>query len=258
MKNSILKTLLLFAFFISFSCENEEPKPKPQVKPSIAGVVLSFDDAYVSEWFATNQELKKYSWKGTFFVSKINTLKQHQIQKLLELQKEGHEIAGHGLNHYNAADFTRVHTIREYMHQEINPMLDLMNFYGLKVTSFAYPYGGRTKKLDAALLKKFKIIRGRAFCEEVANKQGCYYNNSNLVFSFSIDDSHNHFNLPHLLGLLDYAKKNNKILILNSHKTVKKVTGDYQTKNETLAFICQYVKRNNMQFYTLSDLDKLK
>lgn len=258
MKNSILKTLLLCAFFISFSCENEEPKPKPKVKPSIAGVVLSFDDAYVNEWFATNQELKKYSWKGTFFVSKINTLKQHQIQKLLELQKEGHEIAGHGLNHYNAADFTKVHAINEYLHQEINPMLDLMNFYGLKVTSFAYPYGGRTKKLDAALLKKFKIIRGRAFCEEVANKQGCYYNNSNLVFSFSIDDTHNHFNLPHLLELLDYAKKNNKILILNSHKTVKKVTGDYQTKNETLAFICQYVKRNNMQFYTLSDLDKLK
>ena len=258
MKNSILKTLLLFAFFISFSCENEEPKPKPQVKPSIAGVILSFDDAYVNEWFATHQELKHYSWKGTFFVSKINTLKQYQIQKLLELQKEGHEIAGHGLNHYNAADFIRVHTISEYMRQEINPMLDLMNFYGLKITSFAYPYGGRTKKLDAALLKKFKIIRGRAFCEEVANKQGCYYNNSNLVFSFSIDDTHNHFNLPHLLELLDYAKKNNKILILNSHKTVKKVTGDYQTKNETLAFICQYVKRNNMQFYTLSDLDKLK
>ena len=258
MKNSILKILLLCTFSIFFSCENEKPKPKPKVKPSTAGVVLSFDDAYVNEWFATNRKLKKYSWKGTFFVSKINTLKQYQIKKLLELQKEGHEIAGHGLNHYNAADFTKVHAINEYLHQEINPMLDLMNFYGLKVTSFAYPYGGRTKKLDAALLKKFKIIRGRAFCEEVANKQGCYYNNSNLVFSFSIDDTHNHFNLPHLLELLDYAKKNNKILILNSHKTAEKVTGDYQTKNETLAFICQYVKRNNMQFYTLSDLDKLK
>lgn len=219
---------------------------------------MSFDDAYVNEWFDTNRKLKKYSWKGTFFVSKINTLNIPEINKLLELQKEGHEIAGHGLNHYNAADFTRVHAISDYMRQEIDPMLDLMNFYGLKVTSFAYPYGGRTKKLDAALLKKFKIIRGRAFCEEVANKQGCYYNNSNLVFSFSIDDTHNHFNLPHLLELLDYAKKNNKILILNSHKTAEKVSGDYQTKNATLEFICQYIKRNKMQFYTLSDLEKLK
>ena len=85
-----------------------------------------------------------------------------------------------------------------------------------------------------------KISRGTAFCEEVANKQGCYYNNSNLVFSFSIDDTHNHFNIPHLLQLLEYAKKNNKILILNSHKTVDKVSGDYQTKNATLEYICKY------------------
>lgn len=258
MKNSILKIVLLCTFFIFVSCEKEKFQPKPKVKPIIAGVILSFDDAYVNEWFATNQELKQYAWKGTFFVSKINTLKYYQIQKLLELQKEGHEIAGHGLNHYNAADFIRIHTISEYMNQEINPMLDLMNFYGLKITSFAYPYGGRTKKLDTALLKKFKIVRGRAFCEEVANKQGCYYAYSNLVFSFSIDDTHNHFNIPHLLKLLDYAKNNHKILILNSHKTVKNVMADYETKEETLKLICQYVKRNNMQFYTFSDLNNLK
>ncbi|MES2575377.1 MAG: polysaccharide deacetylase family protein [Bacteroidota bacterium] len=258
MKISILKTLLLCTFFIFISCEKEKPKTKPKVKPDIAGVILSFDDAYVNEWFATNQELKKYGWKGTFFVSRINTLKHYQIQKLLELQKEGHEIAGHGLNHLNAADYTRVHTISEYMKDEINPMLYLMNFYGLKVSSFAYPYGGRSQKLDAALLKKFKIIRGRAFLEEVADKQGCYFSHSKLIFSFSIDDTHNDFNIPHLLKLLDFAKKHNKILILNSHKTVKKVTADYQTKNETLEYVCKYVKSNNMKFYTVSDLNNFK
>ena len=254
MKNYILKTVLLCTFFILFSCE----KDKPAIKPYRAGVILSFDDAYVNEWFATNQKLKKYSWKGTFCVCKINTLKHYKIKKLLELQREGHEIAGHTLNHINAADFLRIHTINEYMNQEINPMLNLMNFYGLKVTSFAYPYGGRTRKLDAALLKKFKIIRGRAYCEENAAKQGCYFNNSNLVFSFSIDDTHNHFTIPHLLKLLDYAKKNDKILILNSHKTVENVTGDYQTKDATLEVICKYIKRNHMKFYTLSDLNKLE
>lgn len=251
MKNSILKIVLLCTFFILFSCEKE----KPAIKPYRAGVILSFDDAYVNEWFATDQKLKKYSWKGTFCVCKINRLRHAQIKKLLELQKEGHEIAGHTLNHINAADFLRVHTMREYMRQEIDPMMSLMNFYGLKVSSFAYPYGGRTQKLDTALLKRFKIVRGRAFCEEDAAKQGCYFNESNLVFSFSIDDTHNHFNIPHLLKLLDYAKKNDKILILNSHKTVENVTGDYQTKDSTLEYICQYIKRNHMRFYTLSDLN---
>jgi peptidoglycan-N-acetylglucosamine deacetylase len=170
----------------------------------------------------------------------------------------GHEIAGHTYNHVNAVDYLRVYTLREYLNNEIDPMLRLMNFYCLDVSTFAYPYGGRNKKLDAALLKKFKIIRGRAFCEHVAKKQGCYYDNSNLVFSFSIDDTHNHFNIPHLLQLLEYAKKNNKILILNSHKTVDKVSGDYQTKNATLEYICKYIKSNNMNFYTVSDLEKLQ
>jgi peptidoglycan/xylan/chitin deacetylase (PgdA/CDA1 family) len=247
---------LLCAFFLFFTFEKEKPKPK--TKPNIAGVILSFDDAYINDWFATDRELKKYSWKGTFFVCKINTLNPSEIKKLLELQKEGNEIGGHGLNHYNAATFLSDHTIDEYLDQEINPMLDLMSFYGLKVTSFAYPYGGRTKSLDNALLKKFKVIRGRAFCEKDASKQGCYFDKTGTVFSFSIDDTHNHFNIPHLLKLLDYVKKNNKILILNSHKTVKNVTGDYQTKNETLELICQYVKKNNMKFYTLSNLDNLK
>jgi len=256
MKNCILNMVLLCTFFLLFSCKKENPKPAK--KAYKAGVILSFDDAYVNEWFATNQELKKYGWKGTFFVCRINTLKHYQIQKLLELQKEGHEIAGHGLNHLNAADYTRVHTINEYMNREINPMLYLMDFYGLKVSSFAYPYGGRTKKLDAALLKKFKIIRGRAFREEIADKQGCYFSHSNLIFSFSIDDTHNDFNIPHLLKLLNFAKKHNKILILNSHKTVNNVTGDYQTENETLEYVCKYIKNNKMKFYTVSDLDNFK
>lgn len=254
MRNSILKVLLLCTFFL-FSCEKPEVKIKPQIIP---GVILSFDDAYVNEWFDTNKELKQYGWKGTFCVCKINTLRHYQIKKLLELQKEGHEIAGHGLNHINAADYLRVHTINEYLRREIYPMQELMHFYGLKVTSFAYPYGGRVPKIDAALLDKFNIVRGRAFCSEIPSKQGCYFNKSRLVFSFSIDDTHNHFNIPHLIRLLDYTRKNHKILILNSHKTVKNVTGDYQTKNATLELVCQYIKQNHMRFYTLSDLNKLK
>lgn len=252
MKNYILKTVLLFTFFVFFSSAKDKTTPDP--KTSIAGVVLSFDDDYINDWYATNQKLKAYSWQASFCVSKINKLSVFEINRLRQLQNEGHEIAGHSFNHFNAVDFICDRSIQEYLDQDINPMTDLMSFYGFKVTSFVYPYGSRNKKLDVALLKHFKIIRGRAFCETNPKKQGCYYNNKSLVYSFSIDDTHNHFNIPYLLKLLDYSKKNNKILILNCHKTVNKVYGDYQTKNQTLELICKYIKKNNMKFYTLSDL----
>lgn len=252
MKNTILKNIFLCVFFILLCSKSNATKSV--LNSSSAGVVLSFDDDYVSEWFRTNQKLKPYLWKATFCVSKINTLTVGEINQLRELQGEGNEIAGHSFNHYDAVDFICDRSINEYMKQEINPMMDLMQFYGFKVSSFVYPFGSRNKKLDSALSKKFNIIRGRAFCEINPKKQSCFYANSKLVFSFSIDDTHNHFDIPYLLKLLDYAKKNNKILILNSHKTVNKVTGNYQTKEQTLEIICKYIQKNKMKFYTLSDL----
>lgn len=256
MKNYILKIVLLCTLFLLFSCENK--KNKSEVEPYKAGVILSFDDAYVNEWFEADQKLKQYSWKATFCVTKIDSLDDSEIKKLLELQKEGHEIAGHGLHHYNAVKFLAKYGIDEYIRQEINPMLDLMKKDSLNVTSFVYPDGERSAKLDTALLKKFQIVRGRAFGGEIPSKQDCFYKGSRIVFGFDIDNSHVHFSIPYLLKLLDYAKKNNKILILCSHKTVNNVTANYQTKVETLAFICKYMKRNNMKFYTLSDLNKLE
>ncbi|WP_291100130.1 MULTISPECIES: polysaccharide deacetylase family protein [unclassified Flavobacterium] len=256
MKNCLLKNILLCTLFLLFSCENK--KSKQEIKPYQAGVVLSFDDAYVNEWFDADKSLKKYDWKATFCVSKINTLDTIEINKLLKLQKEGHEIAGHGLHHYNAVKFISKYGINEYINQEINPMLAIMKKLSLNVTSFAYPDGERNATLDTTLLNKFQIVRGRAFGGESPSKQVCYFNNSRIVYGFDIDNSHIHFSIPYLLKLLDYAKKNNKILILVGHKTVKDVTANYQTKMKTLELICSYVHQNNMKFYTLSELNNLE
>jgi hypothetical protein len=115
MKNNILKSILLCTFFLVLSCND-----KQVVKPYKAGVVLSFDDTYVKEWFETDKILNKYSWRATFCVCKINTLRHSEIKKLLNLQKEGHEIAGHGLHHYHAERFVKKYGIKDYLNQEIN------------------------------------------------------------------------------------------------------------------------------------------
>ncbi len=250
----IFKFILLCTFFL-FSCENKKIKTESKPEGPNAGVVISFDDTSINEWYQTDQILRQYSWKATFCVSKFNTLNHSEITKLLVLQNEGHEIAGHGLHHFDAPKFVAKNGIDAYINQEINPMLSLMHFYSFKVTSFAYPFGYRNPAIDAALLKKFKIIRGTTYGAEDPFFQNCYFNNTKLVFAIGIDTDHPNFSIPYLIKLLDYAKRKRKILLLFGHVPVLNVSGNYQTKLKTLQLICKYVKQHNMTFYSLSDLN---
>ncbi len=256
MSKKLFSFILLCTFFL-YSCENKLKKleSKPLYK---AGVVLSFDDNYVNEWFEADKKLRHYSWKATFCVSNITTLNSSEIYKLLKLQSEGHEIAGHGFNHLNAKKFVAQNGIESYIHQEIDPMMRLMQFYSLKVTSFAYPFGFRNKTIDAELSKKFKILRATTYGKENPMYQNCYFNNTRLVYAIGIDTDHPNFSIPYLKKLLDFAKRKNKVLIVFGHKPVENVNANYQTKMETLDLICNYVNHNNMLFYSLSDLAYLK
>ena len=112
MKLFFYRSLLILSFLTLFSCQNKKQQPYK------AGVVISFDDAYVDQWFEANKVLKKYDWKATFCVCRIDSIGQPQLQKLHQLQNEGHEIAGHGYHHYNAVKFVNKHGIDQYIKQE--------------------------------------------------------------------------------------------------------------------------------------------
>jgi peptidoglycan/xylan/chitin deacetylase (PgdA/CDA1 family) len=257
MNKKLFQFILLCTFFL-FSCENKNPPQKNIHKEPNPGVVISFDDTSIDEWYQADKILRQYFWKATFCVSKINTLSHSEIKELQQLQNKGHEIAGHSLNHFNAKKFVAKNGVDAYMKQEINPMLALMDFYNFKVTSFAYPFGFRTAAIDKELLKKFQIIRGTTYGAQDPFFQNCYFNNSKLVYGIGIDTDHPNFSIPYLVRLLDYAKRKHKILILFGHKPAQNITANFQTKMETLKLICSYVKQHNMTFYTLSDLHNLK
>jgi hypothetical protein len=252
MKRLLFSLLLCLPILVSVSCAHKKDKPVVQH----GGVILTFDDAYVDEWYEADQLLKPYGWKATFCVCRIDSIGAPQIQKLYNLQKEGHEIAGHGYHHFNAVKYVAANGIPSYLREEIDPMIAAMKRRKVHSASFAYPYGERSAELDSALTLKFNIIRGRAFCDDTPEKEGCYFRGSKFVYAFDIDNSHVHFSIPYLLELLDDAKRTNKILVLCSHRPVKNITANYQTKFETLEFVCKYMKLNHMKFYTLSDLNQ--
>ena len=259
-KNGNLKTKKYFLLVLSivlFSCSENDDIPNQQSNLQ-SGVVISFDDDYVDEWFEVNNVLEPYDWKATFFVTKFNQLSTAKIQKLKDLKIDGHEIGGHGLNHLNAPNFISANGTAEYLNQEIIPMETLMNNNDLSTTSFAYPYGARNTTTDNLLLNRFEIVRGTTYGNANPASQNCYYNNNNLVFGLGIDKNYSHFSISYFLSLLEYAKNNNKIVIFYAHKPVPTFQNNYETEYQTLIQICNYVKNNNMKFYKISELFNLQ
>jgi len=223
-----------------------------------AGVIISFDDHYVSEWLWADSILQKYHWKASFNLSNFDKFDDDKYSKLRYLQSEGHEIACHGLNHLDAIETMQDSGIQHYLDIETLPMLDIMKKEFGGVCTFVYPYGSRNKETDKVLLKYFDIVRGTTWFKEDNKGIDCFYKNgSHEVDALGIDANYEHMNIENITNKLDYARDNQKILILYAHFPCDSVIRRYQTNIKTLEYISNYVNENNMRFYTFSDLDSI-
>ena len=247
--------VLAISLFLISCSKNENDLPIPQKAKFQAGVAITFDDNYIDQWYNADQILDKYNWKATFFVSEFNTLSAEELNKLKILKNKGNEIGGHGWVHLKAAPFEESRGKMGYLDKEILPMIQSMKQNSFPVHSFAYPYGSRDAVTDTILLHEFNIIRGTTYGKESPNLQRCYFDDkSRVLFGLGIDNSYPQFSIPYFLSLLEYAKKNNKVVIFYAHKPVATATAQYETEYKTLIEICKYVRSNNMRFYTVSEL----
>ncbi|MCK5845966.1 MAG: polysaccharide deacetylase family protein [Bacteroidales bacterium] len=221
------------------------------------GVVITFDDHYVQKWLMADSALQKYNWKASFCLTLHNRLTDDQIQGLKYLELQGHEIAGHGLQHLNAIEYIKTNSIDNYLQSEVDPMIELMNKSFHNVTSFAYPNGSRNKDLDNKLFTRFKILRSTTNNSNPPEEQDCFFTGSHLVMAWGIDQSYEHYSKELLIQLLNYTHENNLILILYAHRPTKEISIKYQVEISTLEYICNFVEENNMKFLRLKDLGNL-
>ena len=217
------------------------------------GIILTFDDYNVLEWYNADIVLSKYHWKATFFISHFTSLDTKNVDRLKVLQSNGHEIASHGISHLNAVEFVSSHSLDEYIETEIIPSIQAMTDKGFIVSSFAYPYGQRNKTIDKALLTHFTMIRGTVYGSKPPASHTNYANGSRVVFGLGIDRSYRN-DINYILEMLKYAKDHNKIVIFYGHHIQSDDSSQYTTSFQTLEAICQYAVEHSIRFMTMKEL----
>ncbi|HEU4730316.1 MAG TPA: polysaccharide deacetylase family protein [Kofleriaceae bacterium] len=127
------------------------------------GLALSFDDTFVDSWVALRPVFQQYHARVTFFVSRYRTLSDEAHAGLKLLAADGHDIAAHTVRHLRAPDYVEDHGIDAYLHDELDPSIQILRDDGFEVTAFAYPFGARTGELDHAIAKRVPVIRSVSF-----------------------------------------------------------------------------------------------
>ncbi len=105
-------------------------------------IIISFDDTDEDQFTVGATTLKKYGFKGVYFImtvsigrkGRINYMTKEQIKQLAD---EGNTIASHTYDHKNFAQFTE----DDWKTQIDEPTKKLEQITGKKIEYFAYPYG---------------------------------------------------------------------------------------------------------------------
>lgn len=107
-------------------------------------ISITFDDGFKNNFLEALPILKKYNMKATFYVSSgfINMPDFMTSADLLEIQNLGNEIGSHGDTHPNL-----VFSFGKKRKEEIFDSKKKLESFGVKIDTFAYPYGWHNKKI---------------------------------------------------------------------------------------------------------------
>lgn len=105
-------------------------------------IMITFDDTDEDQFTVGNATLKKYGFKGVYFIMTVSIGRKGRInymtkEQIKQLSDEGNTIASHTYDHKNFAQFTN----EDWKTQIDEPTKKLEQITGKKVAYFAYPYG---------------------------------------------------------------------------------------------------------------------
>ncbi len=109
-------------------------KPLPP-KP----IMLTFDDTDLDQFEIGVAEMRKYNFKGVYFIMTISIGRNRYMsrEQIKQLSDEGHAIEGHTWDHHRVTKYTP----EDWDKQVTSAHETIENITGKKVEYFAYPFG---------------------------------------------------------------------------------------------------------------------
>ena len=122
-------------------------KPLPP-KP----IMLTFDDTDLDQFEIGAAEMRKYNFKGVYFIMTISIGRDRYMsrEQIKQLSDEGHAIEGHTWDHHRVTKYTP----EDWDKQVTKAHESISNITGKKVEYFAYPFGLWNKEAFAPLKER--------------------------------------------------------------------------------------------------------
>ena len=108
-------------------------------------IMLTFDDTDLDQWEVARPEMKKYGFKGVFFIMTVSLGRPHYMSKaqVKQLSDEGNVIESHTWDHHRVDRYKHDPNPKkdDWVIQIDKPTKTLEEITGKKMEYFAYPFG---------------------------------------------------------------------------------------------------------------------
>ncbi len=242
------------------------------------GIAFSFDDSFrVLDWDKYGKKMfGYYDVKVTFNINGIHHFEggrehtQKEIDLLLDLQSNGHEIAHHGFKHKNAFRYSREVGLRTWVEDEIKTLLEWTGKQSHSKTkekfknpvSFAFPnFQFNDDTIQELIPNYFKVVRGHLKENNLTN-----FNHTGLAPSMCID-SHLLTNIKNIKKIIKLVKQTGRNLILTCHSILpddvnweefgwkmSPEAAKWRTSTKLIKAIIDEARKNELEFYTTSEI----
>ncbi len=223
---------------------------KKFLKLSEPVISFTFDDAPNSAFMNGAEILKKYGFRGTYFIS-LGLAEQNRpegacfdIKHLTDVVEDGGELGCHTYNHIHFYK-SRLSKIREDLKKNQDKINELIP--GYRFTSFAYPYGEQTlesKKLVREIYDSARSInRGINYkCTDLNNLQ-----------AVQLDE---HMDPQKVFDFIEQAIRTKGWLVFYTHD-VQKNPSSWGCTPEYFEAIVKYCYNRNIKAFTIEKVIKM-